>query len=604
MSPDSFSNPRPGMGAILHDEGATFRVWAPFADSVSVAGDFNGWNRAADPLAHEGDGYWAADVGAAQAGDKYKFFLRNGAWQSDKNDPYAREMTDSNGDSVIVDPSFDWGDENGYATPPWHELVIYEMHAGTFNDVPGGGPGTFDDVIAKLDGLRDDLSVNAILLMPAAEFPLGRSLGYNPNHLFAVEREYGGPKGLKKFVRAAHERGIAVILDVVYNHIGPGDVDLKVFDGWQDPSHPDGIYFYDMGRISTPWASPRPDYGRPEVRQFIRDNALFWLSEFRLDGLRWDATNYMRTVDNDWRNIPDGWSLMQRINGEIDDRAGWKISIAEDLQNNPWITRNVSQGGAGFDSQWDAGFVHPIRRNLAVSDDGARNMHEVAAAIYHRYNADALQRIIYTESHDEVARANAKRRLPEDIWPGNADSWHAKKRSTLGAALVMTAPGIPMIFQGQEFLEDGQFDDGEPLDWRRRLAFGGITALYGDLIRLRRNWFDNTRGLRGQHVNVFHLNDRDKVVAFHRWSEGGAGDDVVVVANFANRAYPGYHVGFPRAGLWRLRLNSDSNLYDSSFGNFHSSDAWATAGAADGMPFGANVGLGPYTALILSQDRP
>jgi 1,4-alpha-glucan branching enzyme len=212
-----------------------------------------------------------------------------------------------------------------------------------------------------------------------------------------------------------------------------------------------------------------------------------------------------------------------------------------------------------------------------------------------------VQRVIYTESHDDVANGHA--RVPEEIWPGNADSWFSRKRSTLGAALVFTAPGIPMIFQGQEFLEDGYFTDTAPLDWARLQAYAGINLLYRDLIRLRRNWYDQTRGLRGQHVNVHHVNNTDKVIAFHRWDDGGPGDDVVVVANFANRSYDSYALGMPRAGVWRVRFNSDWQGYSSDFGNQLGYDTSTGDGSIDGMPCQANVGIGPYSVLILSQDH-
>ena len=221
-------------------------------------------------------------------------------------------------------------------------------------------------------------------------------------------------------------------------------------------------------------------------------------------------------------------------------------------------------------------------------------------ALSHRYNGDAVKRVIYTESHDEVA--NGKSRVPEEIWPGNANSWYSQKRSTLGAAVLFTAPGIPMIFQGQEFLEDGYFQDKVPLDWTRLQAFSGINLLYRDLIRLRRNWHNQTRGLRGQHINVHHVNNTDKVIAFHRWENGGLGDDVVVVANFADRSYGSYTLGMPRAGQWRVRFNSDWDGYSDDFGNHLSYDTTTSDGPMDNMPFQSNVGIGPYSLLILSQD--
>jgi 1,4-alpha-glucan branching enzyme len=206
---------------------------------------------------------------------------------------------------------------------------------------------------------------------------------------------------------------------------------------------------------------------------------------------------------------------MRWINDEIDGRQPWKLSIAEDMQDNEWGTRRTGAGGAGFDTQWDAGFLHPVRHALTRTWDQDRDLYAVAEAIGRRYNGDALQRVVYTESHDEVATSNGKRRLPEDIDPGHAGSWYARKRSTLGAVLVFTVPGIPMIFQGQELLEDGSWHDDDPVDWSRRASNAGIVRLYHDLIALRRNRDDTTGGLRGQHVHVHHVTDADKVLAFH-----------------------------------------------------------------------------------------
>jgi 1,4-alpha-glucan branching enzyme len=290
---------------------------------------------------------------------------------------------------------------------------------------------------------------------------------------------------------------------------------------------------------------------------------------------------------------------MQWIHRQIREHQPWKISIAEDLQQNPWITREPDAGGAGFNAQWDAGFIHPVRRAITVQEDAFRDMGDVQRALESRYNGDAFQRVVYTESHDEVA--NGKRRVPEDVWPGHADSWYSKKRSTLGAGLVFTAPGIPMIFQGQEFLQYGWFDDSKELDWNWGDRLSGIRLLYRDLMRLRRNWFNNTRGLRGQHINVFHRNDDNKVIAFHRWDQGGDGDDVIVLANFSADGFPSYNVGVPSPGTWYVRLNSDWNGYSSDFQNFESHHTRANPQPRHGLACSADVGVGPYSLIILSQ---
>ena len=436
--------------------------------------------------------------------------------------------------------------------------------------------------------------------MPLAEFAGDFSWGYNPAHPFAIESVYGGPDAYKDFVKACHARGIAVIQDVVYNHFGPSDLDMWRFDGSWTGTY-GGIYFFQDWRAQTPWGHTRPDYGRGEVRSYIRDNALNFLQEFRIDGLRWDSTVNMRTQNNGGGgDIPEGWTLMQWINNEIDAVAPWKISIAEDLQNNSWLTRSTGAGGAGFDSQWDGAFVHPIRDNIIEGADANRNMWQVRDAIATVYNGDAFDRVIYTESHDEVA--NGRARVPEEIWPGNAGSWFSRKRSTLGAAITFTSPGIPMIFQGQEILEDRWFADTDPVDWSKEVTYSGIETMYRDLIRLRRNWWNTTAGLQGHNVNVHHVNNTDKVIAYHRWDAGGPRDDVIVLVNMANRSYSSYNIGVPRSGLWKVRFNSDWNGYSSDFSNHPSTDAWANTGAKDGMSYNIDVSVGPYTTVILSQD--
>ncbi|HBF22791.1 MAG TPA: 1,4-alpha-glucan branching protein [Planctomycetes bacterium] len=592
MGPEIFGD------ATAGNNGTSFRVWAPHASTVHLAGPFNNWSASASPLAPEGGGNWSLDVRNLGHGEPFRYMLGTAQGTLWKQDPRARAVTDSAGDSLVVDPNlFDWSGPP-FSTPAWDEMVIYEMHVGTFNAPWGVGSGKFDTVLPKLDYLAD-LGINVIQLMPVCEFPGNRSWGYNYSAPFAVEESYGGLEGLKNLVKEAHARGIAVVLDVLYNHWGPIEMDLWKFDGWSENGF-GGIYFYNDARAVTMWGDTRPDYRQGPVRQYIRDNAMMWLEENWIDGLRWDSTVNIRSLDNGFgAELPEGWSLMQWINDEIDASQGWKISIAEDMWVNDWITKPTGAGGAGFDSQWDSVFVHPVRGNLIAAADASRDMWAIKQSIEKRYNSQAMQRVIFTESHDEVA--NGSMRLPEEIWPGNADSWYSKKRSTLGAALVMTSPGIPMLFQGQEFLEDGWFSDTDPLDWSKLNLFPGIRDLYRDLIRLRRNLDGVSAGLRGNERNVYHVNNNDKVLAFHRWDQGGSGDDVVVVANFSNTAWPSYTIGLPRDGTWKVRLNSDWQGYDPSFGNHPSNDIPAQSGGRDGLPYRGDISIGPYTAIVLSQ---
>jgi 1,4-alpha-glucan branching enzyme len=586
------------MGATLHAAGVGFRVWAPHAKQVSVIGSFNDWDGTRNPLKSEENGNWFVDVPQAKAGDSYKFQLTTDQGELKRIDPYAREVTGSTGDGVVHDPAFDW-EGDSFQIAPWNELVIYELHVGTFNDqVDDGAAAQFDSVAARLGHLKK-LGVNAIQIMPVGEFAGDRSWGYNPAHIFSVELSYGGPLAFKRFVRRAHQQGMAVILDVVYNHLGPSDLDLWQFDGWSENGR-GGIYFYNDDRAITPWGETRPNYGRGEVRQYLSDNVFMWLGEYHLDGLRYDCTQFIRSTDGSLANdIPEGWSLLQWLNEQISEQFPGRLTIAEDLQNNNWLTKTVGAGGAGFGSQWDANFVHPIRQAVITSNDQERSLSAIRDALCYRYNDDAFDRVIYSESHDEVANGSA--RVPQEINPEDPKGWYAQKRSTLAAALVFTAPGIPMLFQGQEFLEGEWFRDTVPLDWDQNDQYRGIVRLYRDLALLRLNRSGLTRGLCGQFTQVQHLNEQGKVIAFHRWDVGGAGDDVVVVANFLGEPQDGYQIGFPEQGVWKLRFNSDWQGYSEVFEGHPSYDATAEAGECDGMPCHAAISLAPYSVLIFSQ---
>ena len=596
----SVGTARPGMGALPHDQGVAFRVWALHAERVFVTGTFNQWSPDAHPLTLEGEGVWFADVPTAKINDEYRFLLYRGEQRLSRIDPYAREVTNSVGNSVVHDPRFDWEGDN-FHLPPWNELVIYEMHIGTFHDDPGGKPGTFAAAIEKLSHLKR-LGVNAIEVMPIAEFAGDFSWGYNPAQIFAVESAYGGPRAFQQFVKDAHKAGFGVILDVVYNHFGPSDLSLWQFDGWSE-NNLGGIYFYNDWKSETPWGNTRPDYGRSEVRQFIRDNALMWLEDYHVDGLRFDMTLYIRTVRGEGQgaDLPDGWSLTQWINREVRERFPGRITIAEDLQNNAWLTKEVKDGGAGFGAQWDAQFVHPIRAAVIAANDESRSLKAVGDAIAFNYNGDPFERVIYSESHDEVA--NGKARVPSEVDPADPENFFAQKRSTLAAGLVFTTPGIPMLFQGQEFLQGGWFQDTVPVDWDLSEEFRGILRMYRDLVRLRLNRQNTTRGLCGRGVNVHHENQSQKLIAFHRWDARGPGDDVVVVANFAAESRENYTLGFPAAGLWKLRLNSDWKGYSHEFDDYPSQDVTAASGPYDGYPCQAKIKIAPYSLLIYSQDK-
>ena len=554
-----------GMGAIPTEKGYAFRTWAPHAKAVFLTGSFNDWREDQFELAPEENGYWSIDVPTARAGDEYKFILvTEGGERLYRNDPYARQLTNSAGNAIIYADDFDWNDQS-FRTPAWNEMVIYELHIGTFNAQPGE-PGTFDSAIERLDHLQK-LGVNAVELLPVNEFPGDYSWGYNVSYPYSVEESYGGPEGLKRFVRAAHERGIAVILDLVFNHFGPGDLDLWCFDGWCESGR-GGIYFYNDWKSETPWGDTRPDYGREHVRNYLADNALMWLREFRVDGLRFDAVSYIRNVkgsEAEGDNLAEGMQLLRRINDAIAHEMPERITIAEDLHALDFVTDRTDDGGLGFSAQWDANFVHPVRSVILEMDDQKRDLHEVERALKSQYSGDPMRRVIYSESHDEVA--NGKARVAEEIAPGNVGDYYSRKRSALGVLLTLTAPGIPMLFQGQELLEDHFFCDADPLDWSRAEEFSGNRKLLRDLIRLRRNLNGNTRGLQGGHVLITHFDNAQKILAFLRWYDNPEEDGVLVIVNLMDQTRADYRLSVPISGRWHLLFNSDWQGYAEAFGD-------------------------------------
>ncbi len=568
---------RPGLGATPHADGTTFRVWAPNAESMAVGGEFNDWHAA--PMARDAEGgTWSLDAPGARAGQHYKYYINDRFW---RRDPRARQVAGRDG--VIYDPAaFDWGN-TPVPKPAKNDLVIYEIHPGTF--AGGPPPATLDDAIPRLDHLRD-LGVNALLLMPVNEFPGRLSWGYNPSDLFAVEADYGGPDALKRFVRAAHARGLAVFMDVIHNHYGPDELDLWRFDGWSRDEF-GGIYFYNDVRANTPWGPTRPDFGRPEVRAFIRDQIWMYLEEYRIGGFRWDSV--FNIIICERGGNPEGAELLAGINAELEAKHPEIMRTAED---------HAFDHEMHFDNLWDVSHRWALYRQLVTPDDNERDMDTIADTVA---GGPGLNRVLFTEAHDYIAAAHGRSRLPSMIQPDDPESLWARKRSLLGAGLILTTPGVPMIFQGQEMLETQAFHDDTPLRWERADTRADIVRAYTDLIHLRRNLRGTTSGLQGAGVKILHMDPDRKLVAWTRWNQGEQTDPVVVVANFSGTDFNrgDIRVPFPAAGPWQCRFNGDSKFYGDDFG-----DIGAAEVEAAGEPPTAAVDLGKYSLQIFSRDLP
>ena len=567
-------------------------MWAPFAKQVYIDGTFTPNGK--QPLTSEDDGYWFALIHGAEPGHQYKYIIETPDGRLlERNDPRARAITSSDkGFSVIVDNEFDWQSDN-FVMPPKCDHVIYELHVGTFNRPDAATSGTFDSAIEKLDYLRD-LGINIIELMPVTSMAFSNGWGYAPNHIFSVESMLGGRHGLMKFVRACHQHGIGVILDVVYNHFY-GDTDLWRFDGWSENDR-GGIYFYNDERGDTPWGG-RPDYGRPEVRQFILDNVAMWFAEYHIDGLRVDSTIYMRNTagrDNDPdHDISDAWSLLQDIVSLAHKIKPDSLIIAEDSASNAQIVAPRLDGGCGFDSQWELGFPHALRAALGLSTDQP-NLDGIQYEFNHAYGSDAFARTIFSDSHDTAA--NGSVRLNEAVAPAGGATLFAREKTLLANAVTLTSPGIPMLLQGSEFLQDGSFNDWAALEWQKTEKYAGIVTAHRHLLDLRHNRYGHTGGLQGQSTALFHVNADGLVIGYHRWNNGGVSDDVIVIANFSSTDYSHYAMQFPLGGKWHIRFNSSWRGYSKDFRGGHQSIIHADKDST------AHFSLPAYTLYILSQE--
>lgn len=557
---------RQQLGSVIHDDGVDFAVWAPFAKDVTllVALDFD-WKEY--PMQADGEGYWHIEDVKASAGQSYQYRITGAdGTVVERNDPYARQLTDSdNGLSVIVARDFEWEGTEFFSPADPATSVVYEMHIGTFNRPDAATVGTFQTAIEKLDYLSG-LGITHIELMPVTSMAQERGRwGYSVEHHFAVESAYGGRHGLLEFVKACHQRSIAVILDVVYNHLN-GINSLWRYDGWYENDR-GGIYFYNDERGDTPWGG-RPDYGRPEVRQYLLDNVTMWLTEYKVDGLRVDSTIYMRNTegsnDDHAHDLPDAWSLLAEMTDLAHKINPNAILIAEDNATNDLIVAPTKSGGTGFDAQWEVGFPFVIRDALGITKNQAQGrLQGLVYELSHKFSESPTSRVIYSDSHDTAANGSA--RLNEVASPGNAGSALSRKMDLLANAIALTVPGIPMLLQGSEFSQNGNFSDWQALDWSKTTQFAGLVLAHEHLINLRKNAYSNTSGLLTGSIDVFHTDIDNAVIAYRRWDKGGPGDDTVIIANMGNSKFDAYSLTLPSPGIWCVRFNSSWKGYSPDF---------------------------------------
>jgi 1,4-alpha-glucan branching enzyme len=590
--PASLAHIHPGtpMGANLVADGATFRLWAPGALAVYVTGAFNDRRRDdASLLSRDANGHWRGFISGVRDRDRYLYHIVGTGSEGPKRDPYARELeVPFPGECIVRSSDFPWH-ETGYVTPRFHDFVIYQLHVGAFHAprLPRQG-GTFLDV-ARLLPYIAELGVTAIQLLPIQEFQTRFSQGYNGTDYFSPEMDFavgdadlapyvaalnrlldarqlrpyqvaelrGEMNQLKALIDLCHVHGLAVILDVVYNHAGGDFGDQSMYFLDRQPvagGHRNSLYFSDRGHAGGLVF----DFGKPEVRDFLIQNARFFLEEYRVDGFRYDQVS---VIDHD--GAPHGWSFCQDLTATLDHIRPGALNLAEYWNVNPWIVRARPQG-AGFDTTLTDGLRIALREVIGSAsqpDERPLPMSRLAASLWPAGFDASWQFVQGPENHD-IVFTGRELRIARLAQPDDPRSWYARSRTRVANGISLTAPGIPMLFMGQEFLEDKQWSDDVESQPQLLLHWAGLAGgdrqmldhlrCMRELIALR--W--RFPGLRGEGLRVVHADDGDRVLAFHRWVVG-QGDDVLVVAHLGNFNRFGYRIGFPGGGRWREVFNSD-----------------------------------------------
>jgi 1,4-alpha-glucan branching enzyme len=635
---------RTPMGANLVADGATFRVWAPGAIRVHLrlnAG--SDWNATDENLlVRDANGYWAGFVSGVQDGDAYRFHVVGAGSTGPKRDPYARELGPGfpDCDGLVRDPhAYPWHD-GAFRPPPFNDLIVYQFHIGTFYRVDGSGRdqrvpagGRFLDVLDRIEYLAD-LGVNAIEPLPIDEFATMHSEGYNGTDYFSPETDYavrpdelgryldlanrllagrghdplkrehllGHANQLRALIDIAHVYGLAVIFDVVYNHAGGdfGDQSLYFFDRAVNHGNNDSLYFTDQG-----WAGGLVfAFWKREVRQFLIDNARCYVDEYHADGFRYDEVTVIDSFG--------GWNFCQALTDTLHFVKPDIPSIAEYWRpDQSWVISPPRDGGAGFDAVWYDGLRESVRDAIATASRGREtrvDLDRVRDALGRPPGfAAAWPAVQHLENHDVVyaGHVDRKPRIAALGDPSNARSWYARSRARVATGLLLTAPGIPLLFMGQEILEDKPWSDtpdGATLVFWAGLDTDGAMRDHHrftrDLVQLRRR----QPALRGEAIHTFHVHGDNRVIAFHRWLEG-IGRDVVVVASLNESTFFGYQLGFPGGGRWLEVFNSD--VYDSFPNPIVAGNGGAVNAdgpAQHGLPASASIVIPANGVLVFARE--
>ena len=636
------------MGATLIANGATFRVWAPGADHVYVV--LNGVNNYAPQPADElvknaVNGHWTGFFPGVADDTRYRYFIVHGQRSGFKRDPWARELEFSgypDCDCIVrAADTYPWHDQD-FHPPAFSDLIVYQFHVGVFfardeqgNDIRTNRVSKFLDVLDRIEYLAD-LGVNALQPLPLVEFQGYWSLGYNGTDLFSPEMDYcvdtpdlnrylikvnnllakknqpplseaelgGQVNQLKAFMDICHLYGLAVIVDVVYNHAG-GNLEAQSIDYFDLPPNPDksnSIYF-----SQDDWAGGRVfDFHKPEVQDFLINNARMFLIDYHADGIRFDEVSVIDQFG--------GWFFCQNITDTLRYEKPEAALIAEYWRDSKWLAVWERPAGMGFDIGYNDLLRDALRTVVAEAASGADAtvpMSLLKRGLEKPENFPfAWQAYNCIENHDFILDADGDHRKPRIPTLADGDdprSWYARSRSRVALGLLLTAPGIPMLFMGQEFLEDKLWSD----DPEKAGLFIGWDGLEGkdrhmsDFHRFVRDLLWLRRGqpaLQSEAIDVYHVDDNNRVLAFHRWVPG-TGQNVVVVVSLHESTFFNYELGFPLEGHWGEVFNSD--VYDN-FANPQVQGNPGGVSAGDnplhGLEYSAGITLPANGLLIFVHD--
>jgi 1,4-alpha-glucan branching enzyme len=594
------------MGAHPHDAGATFRVWAPNAASVSVISDRNGWQSGSDPLDPDPSGVWRGTFGGYTLGDHYKFSITSGdgVHVVAKSDPFARASQVAPGTaSIIAVPSHDWtdaawmadrGERNSHAAP----ISTYEVHLGSWRYEPGG----YTALARQLADYCVDMGFTHVELLPVMEHPFYGSWGYQTTGYFAPTARYGSPDDVMRLVDILHQSGVGVILDWVPSHFPTDEASLGFFDGTHLYEHADPKQGF-----HPDWKSFVFNYGRPEVRSFLLSSAHFWLDQYHADGVRVDAVASMLYLDysrseGEWvPNVKGGnenleaVAFLQELNRSVYAAFPGVVMIAEESTAWPGVTNPTDMGGLGFGFKWDMGWMHDTLEYLS-NDAVHRRWHHDRITFRSVYQAS--ENYVLPLSHDEVVHGKGSLL---DKMPG--DRWQQFANLRLLFGYQWTVPGKKLLFMGGEFGSPSEWSHEAELPWPvlGDAAHAGVQGwvrrlneLYAELGALHRVDRDPD-GFRW----VVNDDREQSVLAYLRLADGD--DPVLVVMNNTPEPRRGYRLGVP-AGTWELVASSDDVGYGGSGAPARAECTAAGPGSHDSE---TSIELDlPPLAIVIYRGRP